>query len=603
MQKHIVKLMLIGGFVLSCLPSAMAEQSHPFLICTEDGENPNFETLQARASHPHSPWRKMKEKAEAAVDGMLLDDIRIYSRALSTEEINDLKDDCQALSSDPNLELYWKLDETGDANTASDSSGENDGQVNGIAQWVAGKYAGAIRLWGSNDYVQATDYAGVTGSTSRTLTAWIKTAWFKTNPGDKRPLFSWGTKTTGSAWNVALRKLDEQQTVLFLGVVGGNVYGSVNLGDGQWHHIAIVLDEAPPPSVTTTNDITFYVDGNPDNQQIITTEEIDTGTDSDVQAGNFDVFETSGFLTIRKNLSSAALCYVLNENYRPDCILAIKSEIGLLGDFNELEEIGITTWDGSKWVNDYGSHSTAGRALFNAVLALDIIHNGLDPNEVDALEGILGAIITTVTLDNGTNPPIEDVPRITTWRWKLNGYGVNGIWALYEGDTTNFNIFKGGYDNELDEIQISESGVSRVGPVYGWYRMSSSHDSKAFFMDVLEFTGNGSYYDNQKLINFFEWLYGYAVTPGRHYQTFADTDAARSIMYSSSDISASIFRAYRFSDNAAQYAAWCNGAKEPPGELLHYVLMEQELPEPVIATSRVFSDGGAFFRENSDSEF
>ena len=561
-------VLVFAGMLLAFCASAGATQSHPFLICTEDGKDPNFASLQARATVPDSPWAKMKQKAKAGFDGIVFDEVRIYSSKLSVQDVNDI---VAGSGTTENLELYWALNEsTGSIANDGSSSPYHHGTVED-SEWVTGYNGNALRLWGSNDYIVADGYAGITGSnTPRSVCAWIKTSDCET-----RRLVDWGKSITNQNWAIALVKISDDSTILVAGGGVGGVFGTTHITDGQWHHIAVVSDGS------NTDKIELYIDGNRETDATATSGTINTEASLDVHIGWYsDVVDTHDFGRIRKTLARATLHYILNESDRADCVDLIKSEIQFIKDIYDDGGIGITDSEDPLY---YNSNVVASIALFGAVLALDIIYNDLDSTDSNSLEDFLNTAI----------PSIDDNSLVYY-------YSIRGIWDIYTGSTTTTNI--DGYDDQLNGQRIGEDGVTRISLGYAWYVFSGTNENSAFFLDVLEFTGKKSYYDNPRLQNFFEWLYGYSLTPTRQFHTFGQTDARRTIIDGTRDVSASIFRAYRFSAEAAQYAAWCNAGKEPPGELLHYILMEQQLPAPLTATSRAFPEGGAFFREDSSSE-
>ena len=109
-------------------------------------------------------------------------------------------------------------------------------------------------------YIECDDYTGVGGTTNRTVEAWIKT----TN-GSNGEICSWGTNTTGAKW--VFRYV---QGRLRVEVNGGGTESSKLVNDGQWHHVACVLNGS------SLTGIRFYVDGVLDNNSTIGTTVINT---------------------------------------------------------------------------------------------------------------------------------------------------------------------------------------------------------------------------------------------------------------------------------------------------------------------------------------
>ncbi|MFD1552199.1 hypothetical protein DNU06_00115 [Putridiphycobacter roseus] len=99
---------------------------------------------------------------------------------------------------------------------------------------------------GSN-YIEADTYKGISGNTNRTIEAWIK-ADAGSNSGE---ICSWGTDVSGEKW---VTRINGDGT-LRAEINGGFKYGTTLINDGQWHHIAIVLNG------NNVTDCSFYVDG------------------------------------------------------------------------------------------------------------------------------------------------------------------------------------------------------------------------------------------------------------------------------------------------------------------------------------------------------
>jgi len=116
----------------------------------------------------------------------------------------------------------------------------------------------ALKLDGWDDYVEIAGFSGVLGVRSRTVSAWIKTE--TTTTGQ---IISWGYQPTnvhvvsaGGGGNWMFMVLAEGN--LRLGVGGGGIDGSTNVADGQWHHVAAVLESDGTPDLS---DVKLYADG------------------------------------------------------------------------------------------------------------------------------------------------------------------------------------------------------------------------------------------------------------------------------------------------------------------------------------------------------
>ncbi|TKJ36212.1 MAG: hypothetical protein CEE38_12365 [Planctomycetes bacterium B3_Pla] len=162
----------------------------------------------------------------------------------------------------PNLTLWWTLDE-GEGITAVDWSGHgNHGAIAGAAQWADG-YQGTALTFGEDVYVEAAGYDGVTGTAARTCCAWIRTTTANRN------IMSWGQNVAGQKW----RMRADGTGGLRAEVNGGYHYGVTNIADGRWHHVAVTFEDDGSPDVLDT---LLYVDGRLDATSASLDEPIDT---------------------------------------------------------------------------------------------------------------------------------------------------------------------------------------------------------------------------------------------------------------------------------------------------------------------------------------
>ena len=165
----------------------------------------------------------------------------------------------------PNLMLWWSLDE-GQGATAVDWSGHgNHGTITGDAQWTDG-YQGTALTFGADVYVESAGYDGVTGTAPRTCCAWIRT----TTTGNHN-IMSWGQNVAGQKWRM---RVEGAAGVLRVEVNGGYHYGVTSIADGRWHHVAVTFEDDGTPDVLDT---LLYVDGRLDPSGASLDEPIDTG--------------------------------------------------------------------------------------------------------------------------------------------------------------------------------------------------------------------------------------------------------------------------------------------------------------------------------------
>lgn len=129
----------------------------------------------------------------------------------------------------------------------------------------------AFNLFRSN-YIDATDYKGISGTGERTVEAWIKTS------VANKDIVSWGRNSYGEKFRFRLNS----NGALRIEVNGGNKIGTTLLNDDEWHHVALTFNGS------TVNDIDLYVDGKLETVASSTSIPINTASSQNVQiSGGF----------------------------------------------------------------------------------------------------------------------------------------------------------------------------------------------------------------------------------------------------------------------------------------------------------------------------
>jgi len=202
---------------------------------------------------------------------ILIDDIRLHAEAGKVITPTD--------PGNVNWVGAWNLDEGSGTTTADNSGSGHTGTIVG-ATWDAGQQGSAL-LFGETAYVE-TGFAGVTGTESRTCSAWVKTT------EANRTIMSWGLNTAGRKWRMRL----DVTGGLRVEVNGGYHYGQAFLADDEWHHVAVVLEDDGTADCSET---LLYVDGRSESTSAVLAKAIDTDPTGEVRIGK-SPYHSSGFI-------------------------------------------------------------------------------------------------------------------------------------------------------------------------------------------------------------------------------------------------------------------------------------------------------------------
>lgn len=201
-----------------------------------------------------------------------IDDVRIYDRALTPQEVTDLSG---ASPTTAGLMMYLPMDE-GSGSVINDvGTGDNDGSIAAPNPPVWSNDAppslsSSLLFSGNSDFLY-TDYEGIGGSASRSVTFWFKTTLVSDNG-----ILGWGNAGgAGLKWHARLNtsSLDGPVGALRVEIQDGRIVATTPVNDGQWHHGAIIFEEDGDPDIT---DVVFYLDGQLDPSTTFTSVPINT---------------------------------------------------------------------------------------------------------------------------------------------------------------------------------------------------------------------------------------------------------------------------------------------------------------------------------------
>jgi len=173
----------------------------------------------------------------------LIDEVRIYNRALSAEEVRYHYNRGGPVG-------YWKMNE-GEGRTVYDSTNNNNDGTLVLAgsatssAWVQGKYGSALSLDGTDDYVDTGSPFQATMRGSFTIGMWIK-------PNDGMPASTnsiFGGNNAASEDRINIEIKDTGKLGFFYESDNNQartLTADVALSDGQenWHHLVLIADSS-----------------------------------------------------------------------------------------------------------------------------------------------------------------------------------------------------------------------------------------------------------------------------------------------------------------------------------------------------------------------
>src|SRR5882724_3500878 len=202
-----------------------------------------------------------------------LDDVRVYTRALSADEIKRLyniggtvKLNSTLPGPQSGLVGWWTFDGKDMAgNYAFDKSGNgNRGTLtgtNGIPQRTIGKIGQALSFDGVDDYVNVSSGASLKGKSAATISLWYKPS--GAPPGDAAMYYE-STATTGNSRFSVQHRPNGDLRVVMRDTDGGTSFTALETAAfptmGQWHHIVATVDAATDNLILYRNGAQVAID-------------------------------------------------------------------------------------------------------------------------------------------------------------------------------------------------------------------------------------------------------------------------------------------------------------------------------------------------------
>lgn len=184
-----------------------------------------------------------------------IDDVRIYSRALSASEVAGLYVQGSVARKVPNnisMFGHWTLDEA-TSTIAHDFSGNGrNGTLNNMAApatatsgWGPARKGNGLSFDGTNDYVEVSNTLSDIGTGSFTSAVWFKGA----NSGTtwKRMVHTGCNGYTAGMFMARWNASGQMAAAVCNGSIAANSFVPVTTAtylDGRWHHMALVVDRS-----------------------------------------------------------------------------------------------------------------------------------------------------------------------------------------------------------------------------------------------------------------------------------------------------------------------------------------------------------------------
>src|SRR3989344_2491526 len=270
----------------------------------------------------------------------LIDEVRVYNRALSAAEVQALyKSGAQKFTAPPtNLGLvgYWSMNE-GAGTVAGDGSGNgNRGILTNGPTWVDGKRGKAINFDGGDDYVDASLVSSKTNNFS--FAFWLKV---EVTSDTRGTVFFNGSGTNGYGFVAGSTDGGNTATFFFLAQSIYWLNTSVGWTPNAWQHIVGTLDASNVWRLYRNGNLVFTSVA----QSALNTPTIRTTLGAESSGGSSIAHSFDEVRVYNRALSAAEIQALYNSGAQK--FTAPPTNLGLVGYWSMNEGTGTVAGDGS----------------------------------------------------------------------------------------------------------------------------------------------------------------------------------------------------------------------------------------------------------------
>jgi hypothetical protein len=185
----------------------------------------------------------------------VLDEVRLYNRALSEAEIQML------YNPGSGSVAYWNFNE-GSGDTLHDYSGHNNHGVISGATWTSGESSSALEIVGTDIVQNIPSSLDDSITTALTVSAWVK--WYGTSPYPHGCVIFDNRQDPGMGFVIAI-DYSSRKLIFHMNQGSGSGIESTHLipADSSWTHVAVVFDD-------NSNTLSTFINGCHDNDSITT---------------------------------------------------------------------------------------------------------------------------------------------------------------------------------------------------------------------------------------------------------------------------------------------------------------------------------------------
>ncbi len=270
----------------------------------------------------------------------LIDEVRIYNRALSESEI---KEHYQGIyKNETGLVGMWHFDESEGTTVYDSSNMKNNGKIAGV-EWVEGKSGSALDFSGEKGYVDCGTSASLLIGRPLSIEAWIKPS----KPNSRQEAIVTASKGGDAIYYLSIGAGGNGKIFFWREEEDGTdfyIYSNSKILDTDWHHIVAVDDG--------TN-FKIYIDGNLDKSEDESGYSQTPDAITSCYIGNYEeswgsVYKFTGIIDEVRIYNRELSDSEVKEHYQG----IYKDETGLVGLWHFDEATGTAVEDSSPFNND-----------------------------------------------------------------------------------------------------------------------------------------------------------------------------------------------------------------------------------------------------------